>query len=264
MKSEIGIYSRVFIVVDALDECLDSAREHFIKEFQSLARNVNLMVTTHPLPSIEDHFQGVSHLQIQAHSDDMRKYIIEDRIPCKGRLARLVNNDRALQESIMIEVVTNASGMYVFLILVVPPGCLLLVVDLLHRFLLAKLHMDSLVSKSSLRAVHNVLKVLPTRVNDTYDEVMAPIRAQSPDDRELAENVLSWIAYARRPISLQELQHAVAVTPDMLDMDPEALVDKFILIDVCAGLVVIDDRSSIIQLVRKSPFGCNTAPCAYL
>ena len=124
--------------------------------------------------------------------------------------------------------------------------------------------MDSLVSKSSLRAVRNALKVLPTRVNDTYDEVMARIRTQSPDDRELAENVLSWIAYARRPISLQELQHAVAVTPDMLDMDPEALVDKFILIDVCAGLVVIDDRSSIIQLVRKSPFGCDTAPCAYL
>ena len=263
LKSEIGTYSRVFIVVDALDECLDSAREHFIKEFQSLARNVNLMVTARPLPSIEHHFQGVSRLEIRAHSDDMRKYI-EDRIPREGRLARLVNNDRALQESIVIEVVARASGMYVFLILAVPLGCLLLVVDLLHRFLLAKLHMDSLVSKSSLRAVRNALKVLPTRVNDTYDEVMARIRAQSPDDRELAENVLSWIAYARRPISLQELQHAVAVTPDMLDMDPEALVDKFILIDVCAGLVVIDDRSSIIQLVRKSPFGCDTAPCAYL
>ena len=97
-------------------------------------------------------------------------------------------------------------------------------------------------------------------MNDTYDEVMARIRAQNPDDRELAENVLSWIVYARRPLSLQELQHAIAVTPDMLDMDPEALVDKLILIDVCAGLVVIDEKSSIIRLIRKSLFGCDMHP----
>ena len=49
----------------------------------------------------------------------------------------------------------------------------------------------------------------------------------------------------------------------MLDMDPEALVDKPILIDVCAGLVVIDEKSSIIRLVRKSPFGCDIARWAY-
>ena len=68
--------------------------------------------------------------------------------------------------------------------------------------------MDSLVHKPSRWAVHNALETLPTEVNNTYDEVIARIRAQSSDDRELAENVLSWIAYARRPISLQELQHA--------------------------------------------------------
>ena len=129
---------------------------------------------------------------------------------------------------------------------------------------MAKLHMDSLASKSSLRDVRNALKTLPTQVNATYDEVMVRIRAQNADDRGLAEKVLSWIVYARRPLSLLELQHAIAITPDMLDMDPEALVDELILIDVCAGLVIIDEKSSIIRLVRKSPFGCDTAPWAYL
>ena len=118
---------------------------------------------------------------------------------------------------------------------------------------MAKLHMDSLVSKSSLRAVRNALKTLPTQVNATYDEVIARIRAQNPDDRGLADKVLSWIVYARRPLSLQELQHAIAVTPDMFDMDPEALVDELISLDVCVGLVVVDRKSSIIRLVRKSP-----------
>ena len=128
---------------------------------------------------------------------------------------------------------------------------------------MAKLHMDSLASKSSLREVRNALKALPTQVNATYDEVMLRIRAQNADDRGLADKVLSWIVYARRPLSLQELQCAIAITPDMLDMDPEALVDEVILIDVCAGLVIIDEESSTIRLVRKSPFECDTAPWAY-
>ena len=119
LKSEIGTYSRVFIVLDALDECLHSARERFVKELQSLARNVNLMVTSRLLPSIEQQFQGVNRLEIQAHVDDMWKYI-ENRFVSEGRLARLVNNDWALQEGIVNEVVTKASGMYVLLISALP------------------------------------------------------------------------------------------------------------------------------------------------
>ena len=67
----------------------------------------------------------------------------------------------------------------------------------------------------------------------------------------LAERVLSWITYACRPLSYQELQHALAVTPQMTDMITEALMDKHLLIDICAGLVIIDEQSNIIQLVRK-------------
>jgi hypothetical protein len=116
---------------------------------------------------------------------------------------------------------------------------------------MAKLHIDSLVSKTNLRAVRNALENLPAGVNATYDEAMERIRRQDEEDRNLAERVLLWITHAYRPLSHQELQHALAVTPEMTDMDPEALVDEFILIDVCAGLVVIDEHRNIIRLVRK-------------
>ena len=123
LQSEIGTYSRVFIVIDALDECLDSAREDFITTLQCLARNVNLMVTARPLPSIEQIFQGVNRLEIQANIDDMRKYV-EDRIRHERRLARLVKNGWALQESIVNDVITKASGMLVLLISALPVLCL--------------------------------------------------------------------------------------------------------------------------------------------
>jgi hypothetical protein len=123
--------------------------------------------------------------------------------------------------------------------------------DILNRFLLAKLHMDSLVSKSNLRAVRNALDRLPASVNATYDEAMERIRKQGEEDRDLADQVLSWIAYARRPLSLKELQYALAVSPEMIEMDCAAIVPESILTAVCAGLVVVDEKSSVIRLVRK-------------
>ena len=116
---------------------------------------------------------------------------------------------------------------------------------------MAKLHIDSLVSQRSAWEVRNALQNLPTEVNATYDEAMKRIQRQSAADKKLAERILSWITYSRRPLSYQELQHALAVTPEMTDTITEALVDKCFLIDICAGLVVIDDQSQIIRLARK-------------
>jgi hypothetical protein len=116
---------------------------------------------------------------------------------------------------------------------------------------MAKLHIDSLVSQRSAWEVRNALQNLPTEVNATYDEAMKRIQRQSAADKKLAERILSWITHSRRPLSYQELQHALAVTPEMTDMIAEALVDKCFLIDICAGLVIIDDQSQIIRLARK-------------
>jgi hypothetical protein len=116
---------------------------------------------------------------------------------------------------------------------------------------MAKLHIDSLVGQRTALDVRKALENLSMEVNDTYDEAMKRIQSQSGADRKLAERVLSWITYSRGPLTYQELQHALAVTPQMTDMITEALVDKCFFIDICAGLVVIDNQSHIIRLARK-------------
>ena len=82
------------------------------------------MITARPLLSIEQQLQGVNRLEIQANIDDLRTYI-EDRICCARRLARLVKNNCTLQESIILEVVKKASGMYVLLISALPRVCVI-------------------------------------------------------------------------------------------------------------------------------------------
>jgi hypothetical protein len=253
LRSEIEGYSRVFLVIDALDECLEDNQGRIIAELKSLASTVSLMVTSRPLDLIKQRFQGACHLDIMAKDGDLRKYV-EARVR-QGRtkreilLAQLVQENGGLQENILDKIARNARGMSVFLIPVsrLSRPCWLH----LHRFLMAKLHMDSVVSQRSALGVRNALDNLPKEVNATYDEAMKRIQQQSEVDRVLANRVLSWIVHAHRPLTYQELQHALAVTPQMTDMTAitEALVDKFFLVDICAGLVIILDGT--VRLVRK-------------
>jgi hypothetical protein len=87
-KAEIGT-SDIFIVVDALDECIERDQEYLITELQSLASTVHVMVTSRPLPSIEQLFHGATRLEIHATKDDVRKYI-DGQISREHRLALLV------------------------------------------------------------------------------------------------------------------------------------------------------------------------------
>ena len=109
-QSEIGT-STVFVVVDALDECPERDQELLILELQSLASTLWLMVTSRPLPLIEQLFQDAIHLEIRATDDDVQKYI-RSRILRERRLKVHVQRDKELQETIEHKVVANVKGMY--------------------------------------------------------------------------------------------------------------------------------------------------------
>jgi len=104
--SEIQTYSKVFIVVDALDECRedDETRATLLEVFRSLPGQVNLMVTSRDLPSIARGFEGTKRLHIRAKDDDIKIYI-------EGRIASGRRHLKQLQEVIVNRIVENAKGM---------------------------------------------------------------------------------------------------------------------------------------------------------
>src|ERR1700722_3577222 len=104
--SEIRTRSKVFIVVDALDECRedDETRTMLLEVLRSLPRQVNLMVTSRNLLSIGRDFEGAKRLHIRAKDDDMKIYI-------EGRIASGPRHLKNMQEAIMNKIVKNAEGM---------------------------------------------------------------------------------------------------------------------------------------------------------
>jgi hypothetical protein len=124
LRSEIQRYSKVFFVIDALDECPEDYQARLIAELESISSTVYLMVTSRPLDLIKQQFQGVCHLNINAMDGDVRKYIDSRLGIRRGQtkneivLAKLAQDNRGLRDSIVEKIVTNTRGMSVLLITV--------------------------------------------------------------------------------------------------------------------------------------------------
>jgi hypothetical protein len=109
LQIEIRSYSKVFVIVDALDECIDDkTRTALLTTLKDLP--VNLFVTSRYSLTIEEKFDGVKRLDIRAHDDDVQRYV-EKRILREDRLARHVKADPSLQDDIVNMVVDSAKGM---------------------------------------------------------------------------------------------------------------------------------------------------------
>lgn len=73
-----------------------------------------------------------------------------------------------------------------------------------------------------------------------YDETLERVNSQGVHDKDLAYRVFGWVAFSGRPLTVLELQYALAVEPGMTTLDPDNLYDEDLLESVCAGLVVMD------------------------
>jgi hypothetical protein len=87
-------------------------------------------------------------------------------------------------------------------------------------------------------------------LEEAYSDAIKRIDGQLPEDRKLARHALSWMTYAQRLFTTQELCHALAVEPGYAELDKDNVPDIDDIISACAGLVTIDEESKIIRLVH--------------
>ena len=141
-------------------------------------------------------------------------------------LGRLLKSQPGLKMEILESVVAKANGM----------------------FALAGLYMHSLGSLGlSESEILDMLEKPPEGYFGFYEQYMQRICAVGHGDpfghgASLGRRVLSWVFCTKRPMSLVELQHALAVDlkkPGLFN--PAAMYDKATIITVTAGLVTIDN-----------------------
>jgi hypothetical protein len=113
LHSVATTYSRIFIVVDALDECRvsDGCRTRFLSEIFNLQARygASIFATSRFLPEITDKFKEATALEIRASHDDVQIYL-------DGHIFRLpgfVRRSIELQDEIKTAILKAVDGMYV-------------------------------------------------------------------------------------------------------------------------------------------------------
>jgi len=123
LKSQMKSFSRVFLVVDALDECLNDTRstetntmDKFLKILHHLPSNVSVLFTSRNDIRIREAVKADCELEVVARDADLRKYFesqIDSLVELKRLVEQGVQRDKHFLDNVLGTVVAKSQGMYV-------------------------------------------------------------------------------------------------------------------------------------------------------
>ncbi|KAF3318690.1 hypothetical protein TWF173_006705 [Orbilia oligospora] len=243
LQSVVALYARVFIAIDALDECGGMSWARLLEEMFSLQTNygTNLVMTSRFIPEIIKKFETFPSLEIRASNDDIENYLggCFDGSQMELEFSSVILSNQNLREDIKRVITDFADGM----------------------FLLAQLYVRTFEGKVTIKDVKIALEEIRERqkvsakagklklLEEAYDKTMERIEKKTEFSR-LAKNALQWIVYSRRPLTVLELRHALGVEVGKDEMDYENIPNIEDVVSVCAGLVVVDKERDIVRLVH--------------
>ncbi|GAV98926.1 serine threonine-protein kinase [Lentinula edodes] len=121
-------------------------------------------------------------------------------------------------------------------------------------FVVARLLMDALLEAPNVKEALGIILTMPTGLQGTYGKTVQHMcEGTNPEIKDLALYSLLWITFSRRVLVFSELQEAVAtlLKPDnpgqCITSD---ILTKQSLVDACAGLITIEDRTDKVRLIH--------------
>ena len=254
----IGHYAKIFIIIDAIDEYTgdNGIRAKFTGTLQTLltdvsscSKKIQVLCTAREATS---YFEGADVMEICTTSSDLERFIktrFRDGTSLSKNVVKKTQADEGLETRLIDAIRDRADHMYVscaffgfrdnFSKLKSP-----------HRFLLARLHLDALQSKTNLRDFSEAVHNLPQNLDDTYDEAWTRINNQDPDSKSLAHTILCWICCAERHLGMDELLQILAIRQGDTDFNQDGLVDEETCLRCCQGLVVSECDGAVVCLVH--------------
>lgn len=229
----VQAFSCCFIVVDAIDEAdIQSQRSGFFEVLNAIRQPassaVKVMATLRPHAlGLEGKFYDPVRIEVLADRGDLRQFL-EQTI--KDHPDSECTMDDELREKVLITLCDNANGL----------------------FLLPALQIRTILEQITKADVRKTLNNLSTNLTEAFQSTMDRIANLSVTRRDLAFRTLMWISHARRPLTVPELQHAMALRLEDKDLDRDNIPSLRTLVDCCCGLVQVDHETSIVRLVHHS------------
>ncbi|KAJ7111396.1 ankyrin repeat-containing domain protein [Mycena epipterygia] len=210
-----------YIVLDALDELED--RKVLLPLLGELVQvGCHIFATSRHIPDIADALAASEQLELEANRADL-KLFVESELQASD-FAHVSGT------SSIIDVIVNQAG---------------------GIFLLARLLTNHLLTLTTIKEIRRSLTTLPSNLTSAYQSSLDRILAQPPARAALALRVIAWITHAERRLTTAELLHALAVEDDTDEIDEENFVSARIVLQVCVGLVLVND-DTFVSLVHAT------------
>ena len=120
------------------------------------------------------------------------------------------------------------------------------------RFLLVSLNIRTILQEMTLHRRRQKLATMTTclGLGDAYDATIRRIKAQGEDGARLGIAALMWISHSERPLTVDEICHALAVEIGSTDINTNNVPLIGTVLGCCQGLATVDEGSSTIRLIH--------------
>ncbi|KAM0513961.1 hypothetical protein ACHAPE_007316 [Trichoderma viride] len=226
LSQVIQNFTTVFLVVDALDECLEYHSRKLLAILQKLQHGTIMKILVTSRFDVPRDFGECNQLIIRADESDIKVTLSNQA----DTLPQCIRYDDELLKQVVNRATKAADGMFV----------------------LALIFLDTLKDLRSKGLVEDELRKLetsPDKLSTVYEGAIRRIDDGRPNDRETARRAISLVVHARRVLTCQELQHALAVMIGSKQFQENYIIEHLEeVIDLCAGLIAINQKSNTVQL----------------
>ncbi|KAF9767346.1 hypothetical protein IL306_000105 [Fusarium sp. DS 682] len=223
LQSMCTMYSKVYLIIDGLDECGDQIATSVRKLATLTASSVSQVISLALLSRdeilireiLDDQFHNV---EIAAHTEDIRLYVaseLEQRITTRELRLR----DLSLKDQIMNRLVDGAKGMF--------------------RWVACQL--DHLCELPTDRARKQALDKLPPTLFATYERILMKVEGYSDDVKRMVQRTLLFISApcpnSLDTLSFEEAREVISLADGSDTLDEDEVVEKAEVLRWCGSLV---------------------------
>jgi ankyrin repeat protein len=226
--------SKVYLVLDGLDECDEVERDIFLRAIRQIQQKFEVLVCASfrkepnkDLLSITNRLLAPSTVSIPDDNPDIDAFIEADLDRCL-RQERLTIGDPTLILDIQDALSKGSQGM----------------------FLWTALQIQSLCSMKTDHAIREALADLPKDLSETFGRIL---RKSGSSDPALQAKTLQLVLAAYRPLTTDELREALSVTPGDATWDPSKLLnDVYSALACCGCVLAVDEETFTVGVIHHS------------
>lgn len=105
--------------------------------------------------------------------------------------------------------------------------------------------MDYIYDQPSTHDIEDALNSLPVDMHGTYIRILEKIDKQRPAMRTLAKRALLWVVAAGRPLTLKELEKAVAIEPTTTSYADLKSYEEQTVVNACGNFLMVDSNKLV-------------------